>query len=935
MPLDGLWQIEESREADDQPATFRHKVVVPGLVNLAQPPFDQVDDFDTRAVLSNKMKKKLIPEGPLPEGLGVYRNPRNYFWYETTFQTPARKQLAFLKINKAQFGVAVWCNGHKVGEHLHCFTAAQFNLTDAIDWQGENRLVIRIGAHPLVLPESVFSGSDTEKNKWTPGLYDRVSLLLCDDPVIETVQVAPRIAGSEITIQTKIRNFGAPKSCELVQRVRTYKGGKHVVAAEPQRIELDMNQEKTVTQTLPIPNATLWSPDHPFLYVLETSTGGDSTTTRFGMREFQFKTADQRAYLNGEVIYLRGSNVTLHRFFEDPNCGARPWDEAWVRKLLAEIPKTLHWNSFRFCIGPVPDLWLDIADEAGLLIQNEYFVWGLRQVDTQDLIRQYSEWMRDNWNHPSVVIWDACNETIAPVLGEQIIPVVRGLDLSHRPWENGYNPPVAPDDPVENHPYEGFNRNPALDLTDLESSNGFRYSNNVPKTDHAQIINEYGWLWLNRDGSGTELTRHIYAQRIPGATADQRFEYYARTVAGITEYWRAHRRYAGVLHFVYLTSSFPAAFTSDNFRDIRTLELEPHFADYMRHAFDPLGVYLNFWQPTLAAGSTRKFQVMMVNDEYEPAEGTLVLSVEDAAGKELTRRERPFALAGLGQASYEFELTVPDIRAEGVIRATAQKKGEEQPTISRRRVTICKSEGTSNHKDRAVFFDEIRAGNAQATYADVAPGIADRAAGKNQLLDLDLTQGPLQDKRVRVEGGQWDNGWRVVGDLDRIFIDLGHDVRNGYCEVVVTRRGSLNFPERKRNWMGLSGCEAMHQSPGGYARAGDSAYAFSKAEVFSCVQSNTIAEKKFGAASDWVLDDKTPHIVRAEIRNSTMTWTTDKGAQVSCGDEKEPVNYFRFAAVGGILDRKTGWHHGSLIGLRVLRITIVDYDQTTDTNKGQ
>ena len=35
----------------------------------------------------------------------------------------------------------------------------------------------------------------------------------------------------------------------------------------------------------------------------------------------------------------------------------------------------MNWNAFRFCIGPVPDNWLDIADEAGLLIQNEFFVW--------------------------------------------------------------------------------------------------------------------------------------------------------------------------------------------------------------------------------------------------------------------------------------------------------------------------------------------------------------------------------------------------------------------------------------------------------------------------------------------------------------------------------------------------------------------------------
>jgi hypothetical protein len=30
----------------------------------------------------------------------------------------------------------------------------------------------------------------------------------------------------------------------------------------------------------------------------------------------------------------------------------------WVRKALVEIPHQMHWNSFRFCIGPVPDRWL-------------------------------------------------------------------------------------------------------------------------------------------------------------------------------------------------------------------------------------------------------------------------------------------------------------------------------------------------------------------------------------------------------------------------------------------------------------------------------------------------------------------------------------------------------------------------------------------------
>ena len=134
--------------------------------------------------------------------------------------------------------------------------------------------------------------------------------------------------------------------------------------------------------------------------------------------------------------------------------GSLPWNEAWVRKLLVDIPKRMHWNCFRFCIGPVPDQWLDIADEAGLLIQNEYFVWKTHpEWDIVQLTKDYREWMRDNWNHPGIALWDACNETVFPELAKTVIPAVRGDDLSHRVWEDGYNLPSGPDDPIEDHPY--------------------------------------------------------------------------------------------------------------------------------------------------------------------------------------------------------------------------------------------------------------------------------------------------------------------------------------------------------------------------------------------------------------------------------------------------------------------------------------------------
>ena len=218
----------------------------------------------------------------------------------------------------------------------------------------------------------------------------------------------------------------------------------------------------------------------------------------------------------------------------------------------------------------------------------------------------------------------------------------------------------------------------------------------------------------------------------------------------------------------------------------------------------------------------------------------------------------------------------------------------------------------------------LRFGVLLCSLAFAASGFA-----QNKLLELDLTKGPPNDSRVKVEGGKWDNGWRVVGDLDRIVVDLGLDVQNGYVEVVVTRSGRLEFPDdigRKRNWMGVFGCLAMNQCSGGYARTGAAMYDFSKAEIFASNQSLTIAEVKFGKMSDWKMDDQTEHVVRAEVKNGVMTWTNNAGGKASAGDAKHPVTHFRFATFGGILDRKDGWHSGSLVGLRVKKISVMDYD---------
>src|SRR5262249_27838589 len=194
------------------------------------------------------------------------------------------------------------------------------------------------------------------------------------------------------------------------------------------------------------------------------------------------------------------------------------------------------------------------ADELGILVIYEFPIWTLspkiffgyeKHFDRAVLKQDMSDWVRDSWNHPSIIYWNTSLETHLPWLGKEILPDVRKLDLSRRAWEDGLNPPPGPDDPTEDHPYE-FSGNaipgqPRFDMIQLENRGGFERPNlGGAPSGHASVIGEYGWLWVNRDGSPTLLTKAIYASLpYPTKTAEERIQTASYLLAGLTEYWRS------------------------------------------------------------------------------------------------------------------------------------------------------------------------------------------------------------------------------------------------------------------------------------------------------------------------------------------------------------------------------------------------------------
>jgi hypothetical protein len=658
VPLNGQWEIAEGG-MERPPAKFGHRAPVPGLVDMATPPFESPG---SKVSLEERRERKR-PADP----------KREAFWYRRAFTLKgAMPEVARLKIGKARYGTKVILNGRVVGEHGPNWTPAWFDVKPFLKGDGaQNELLIRVGASLAQVPPHLTEGWDFEKSRYIPGIFDMVELILCGTPHVVNVQTVPDVAKRSVRAAIELASAATGQVKGVVREAKSGRVvGEAVVETRGSKIEM----------TVPIRDARLWTPEDPFLYELVVETGGDTARTRFGMRTFTTDPASGRAVLNGRPFFLRGSNVCIYRFFEDAARGGLPWDREWVRKLHRRF-KEMHWNSLRYCIGFPPELWYEIADEEGILIQDEFPIWyggnptaWPKEITQQHLAVEFTEWMRERWNHPCVVIWDAQNETTDDAVVAATLMAVRNMDLSNRPWDNGWGTPQMPGDISEAHPYRagrvGF-------FANLAKETGIP-DNGPKKKDAARppyLINEYGWLWINRDGTLPTLTVDIY-KRLLGekATVAERFHYYARTLAAKTEFWRSKRLCAGVLHFCGLGYSRHDGQTSDHFINVKNLTYEPNFRRYVADSFAPTGIMLDFWGDELPPGEKRDLPVVVINDLYENWSGNVRFRLLRGA-KTLAEQTQPCEVAALGDKRLTFNLAVPAEPGRYTLEAALVKKG--------------------------------------------------------------------------------------------------------------------------------------------------------------------------------------------------------------------------------------------------------------------
>jgi beta-galactosidase len=706
ISLNGEWDFDQT-ELAFPPRKYTRKIPVPGLVHLARPKISQYEKF---------FKK---PDGvELVEQFNFLERDYTpmYNWYKRKvfIDEKFKDEQLFLTIKKSQYVTRVFVNGHEVGASMECYTPMDFNITSAVKYGSDNEILIQVGDRAW-LPSEAAGGTDKEKVHYLPGIWDDVFITATGKMRVDKVLFLPSLAKGLVTVKTLVRSLYPPQmlygdkmkdSCKIEYCIKEKTTGR-IVGKKMIEGEAKRDNRTYFETSISLDNPKAWTPDSPFLYEGEVSVYDqnelvDRYSVNFGMRDFSRK--GKFFTLNGDKFYLRGSNITLQRFFEDPDCQALAWDREWVKKLMVDLPKSIDWNAMRICVGIVPDFWYDLCDEYGIVLQNEWLYWQNHGWDEQ-VRKEYTNWVWSDGNHPSIVIWDAINENWDSYIGNTLIPELKELDPT-RIWDAGYmtsDQMGTNDEMDEPHPYRALTLMHSSELNDYFKNNPYNLGalhenwvgfSSILDAGVPQLVNEYGWIWLWRDGRPSKLTLNNYNYYLgENATPEQCRELQAYWLELETEWLRSERSVGGILAFCHLTNNY--GFTGDWFiNDIKDLEPSPAFR-WFKHCFAPSAVFIDLADrrytkhlEPLKPGSDLVFNLVGVNDLNKESSGKVLLKLLDEKGTIISTQEESIVIEPFGKRLQPCLLKLPSKAGGYLLIAEYHEEGASKPVLSRRYLKV-------------------------------------------------------------------------------------------------------------------------------------------------------------------------------------------------------------------------------------------------------
>lgn len=355
--------------------------------------------------------------GYLPGGVGVYQKH---------FKTPTdtSEKNTYILFDGVYNNATFWLNGKRLGENPYGYSPVYFNITEALhDDSKKNVLTVHVD-HSRYSDSRWYTGS---------GIYRNVKLVTLNKlhiPIWGTFLTTPEINKDQakIHIEVKVKNDLKSQSAFTLTTSILNKTGNEV-ANFSEKVSIKSNSEKTFVQSLQVDNPELWDCENPNMYKAVTTitqNGNllDEYETPFGIRSLRFD-VKSGFFLNGKSTDVKG--VCIHH--DGGLVGAAVPKGVWRRRL--QKLKDCGVNAIRTAHNPYSKEFLDLCDEMGILVQNEFFDeldyakdkrnnYHDRHDDyiTRGYVEHFQEWgkndlertmLRDR-NHPSVFQWSVGNE---------------------------------------------------------------------------------------------------------------------------------------------------------------------------------------------------------------------------------------------------------------------------------------------------------------------------------------------------------------------------------------------------------------------------------------------------------------------------------------------------------------------------------------------
>jgi beta-galactosidase len=320
-------------------------------------------------------------------------------WYRKHFSVDKSKsnKRFELQFDGIYRNAEIWLNGFYVGTNFSGYVGNSFYVSDYMNFDNENVLVIRVDA--------------TQYEGWFyegAGIYRHVWLNCTDKTFIpeDGVFVHSNVKGNnaEVTIETTVQNNDLKNSNSIVYSYITDRNGKILVKTKEQKVNLGILKNQTIKQHLQLKNPELWSLENPYLYRVVSVLKSENqiihqTKTRFGIKSVQFD-AKEGFFLNGKHIKIQGTNN--HQDHAGIGSALPDYMQYYRIKLLKEMGSNAYRSSHH---APTPEL-LEACDSLGMLVIDEQRLLN----SSPEYIDQFKRLLKRDRNHPSVFLWSIGNE---------------------------------------------------------------------------------------------------------------------------------------------------------------------------------------------------------------------------------------------------------------------------------------------------------------------------------------------------------------------------------------------------------------------------------------------------------------------------------------------------------------------------------------------